>query len=71
MITTPDSIKLKHFDEVYQNLINITNNVDEPCSLDVRIDMKHFLIALENAYNIIGKIDEEVLNEDTGNHEPT
>jgi hypothetical protein len=69
MITTPDSIKLKYFDEVYQNLINITNNADEPCSLEFRV--KHFLITLENAYNIIGKIDEEVLNEDIGNHEPT
>lgn len=69
MITTPDSIKLKYFDEVYQNLINITNNADEDCPSEFR--SKHFRRALENAYNIIGKIDEEVLNEDIGNHELT
>jgi len=66
---TPDSIKLKYFDDVYKALIDITNNADEDCPSEFR--SKHFRRALEDAYNIIGKIDEEVLNEDIGNHEPT
>ena len=69
MITTPDEIKLKHFDDVYRALINITNNADEDCPLDYRTD--HFKTALDWAYHIISNVDEDVLNTDIGNYELT
>jgi hypothetical protein len=69
MIKTPDSIKLKHFDNVYRALINITNNADEDCPSEFR--SKHFRSALEDAYYIIGTIDEEVLNSDRADEPPS
>lgn len=60
MITTPDEIKLKHFDAVYKALINMTNNADEDCPSEYRTE--HFVAALDWAYHVIGTVDEEVLN---------
>jgi hypothetical protein len=63
------SLKLKHFDNVYRALINITNNADEDCPSEFRSN--HFRSALEDAYYIIGTIDEEVLNSDRADEPPS
>ena len=65
---TPESIKLKHFDDVYKALINMTNNADEDCPSEYRTE--HFCQALEDAYDIINAVDQEVLNSHRADEEP-